>query len=67
MTTTTDPAVHLIETIHAGVATLTMNRPEALNALSPQMMAGLEEAVPRLARDSAVRVVGRGSRPNADR
>ena len=29
---------HLLETIDDGVATLTMNRPESLNALSPDMM-----------------------------
>ncbi|MFP6796177.1 MAG: enoyl-CoA hydratase [Pseudomonadales bacterium] len=48
---------HLLETIDRGVATLTMNRPEARNALSPSMMAGLEEAIPRLASDPEVRVV----------
>ena len=48
---------HLIETHDEGIATLTMNRPEALNALSPEMSAGLEEAIPRLARDPAVRAV----------
>ncbi len=48
---------HLIETFEAGVATLTMNRPEALNALSGEMSAGLESAIPRLAADPAVRAV----------
>ena len=48
---------HLLETIDRGIATLTMNRPEARNALSPSMMAGLEEAIPRLACDPEVRVV----------
>ena len=48
---------HLLETIDRGIATLTMNRPEARNALSPSMMAGLEEAMPRLASDPKVRVV----------
>jgi 2-(1,2-epoxy-1,2-dihydrophenyl)acetyl-CoA isomerase len=47
----------LIETFDKGVATLTMNRPEALNALSGEMSAGLEEAIPRLGADPAVRVV----------
>ncbi len=47
----------LIETIHNGVATLTMNRPEARNALTPDMMQGLLAALPRLAADPAVRVV----------
>ncbi len=53
----TDPTEHLFETFANGIATLTMNRPEARNALSPTMTAGLEEAVPRLARDPQVRVL----------
>ena len=48
---------HLLETIEDGVATLTLNRPESLNALSGEMMDGLLEALPRLAADPAVRVV----------
>jgi 2-(1,2-epoxy-1,2-dihydrophenyl)acetyl-CoA isomerase len=47
----------LIETFADGVATLTMNRPEARNALTSEMQAALAEAVPRLAADPAVRVV----------
>ena len=53
----TESTGHLIETFDEGIATLTMNRPKALNALSPEMSAGLEEAIPRLARDADVRVV----------
>ena len=34
---------HLIETLDDGVATLTMNRPEARNALSGEMMQSLSE------------------------
>jgi 2-(1,2-epoxy-1,2-dihydrophenyl)acetyl-CoA isomerase len=48
---------HLIETLEDGVATLTMNRPEARNALSGEMNAALQEAVQRLAHDPAARVV----------
>jgi 2-(1,2-epoxy-1,2-dihydrophenyl)acetyl-CoA isomerase len=48
---------HLLETLDDGVATLTMNRPDARNALSGPMMAALAEAVPRLAADPKVRVV----------
>ena len=48
---------HLIEKHHDGVATLTMNRPDALNAFSGEMMSGLQEALPRLASDASVRVV----------
>ncbi len=47
----------LLETIEGGVATLTMNRPDARNALTPEMMQGLASALPRLAADPAVRVV----------
>ncbi len=47
----------LLETIDSGIATLTMNRPEARNALSRDMMLALAEAMPRLANDPAVRLV----------
>ena len=47
----------LMESIEDGIATLTMNRPAARNALPPQMKAGLREALPRLAADPDVRVV----------
>jgi len=45
---------HLIEATADGVATLTLNRPDRLNALSTPIMEGLLEALPRLAADSAV-------------
>jgi 2-(1,2-epoxy-1,2-dihydrophenyl)acetyl-CoA isomerase len=47
----------LIEAVSEGVATLTLNRPERLNALSTPIMEGLLEALPRLAQDPAVGVV----------
>jgi 2-(1,2-epoxy-1,2-dihydrophenyl)acetyl-CoA isomerase len=47
----------LIETREDGVATLTMNRPQARNALTADMLAGLSEALPRLAADPEVRAV----------
>lgn len=47
----------LLETKENGIATLTMNRPEARNALTRGMMAGLAEALPRLAADPTVRLV----------
>ena len=47
----------LLETIEGGIATLTMNRPEARNALTRDMMQALAEALPRLANDPAVRLV----------
>ena len=45
------------EEISDGVATLTFNRPDRLNALSTPIMEGLLEALPRLARDAAVGVI----------
>ena len=45
---------HLLEAVSDGVATLTLNRAERLNALSTPIMEGLLEALPRLARNSAV-------------
>ena len=47
----------LLETIEDGVATLTMNRPEARNALTRPMMMALSEALPRLAADRTVRAL----------
>lgn len=47
----------LIETFEDGVATLTMNRPQARNALTGEMLAALSAAAPRLALDPQVRVV----------
>jgi 2-(1,2-epoxy-1,2-dihydrophenyl)acetyl-CoA isomerase len=50
-------AKELIEAHADGVATLTMNRPERLNALSTEIMEGLLEALPRLAADSSIGAV----------
>ena len=44
----------LIETVEDGVATLTLNRPENLNALSDDIRLGLLEAIHRLGADDAV-------------
>ncbi len=44
----------LTETIDDGVVTLTMNRPDRLNALSPAMLDGLREALTRLGTDRSV-------------
>lgn len=54
----------LLETIEDGVAVLTLNRPEARNALSQPMLAGLLEALPRLSADpnvGAIIITGAGS------
>jgi len=48
---------HLIESHDGGVATLTMNRPEARNAMSGPMMEAMQSALPRLAADRNVRAI----------
>ena len=47
----------LLETVSDGIAVLTMNRPDRLNALSGPMLSAMLEALMRLADDSAVGVV----------
>jgi 2-(1,2-epoxy-1,2-dihydrophenyl)acetyl-CoA isomerase len=47
----------LIETYDSGVTTLTMNRPEARNAMTGEMVQALLAVLPRLAQDSAVRCI----------
>jgi enoyl-CoA hydratase/carnithine racemase len=48
----------LLETRDArGVVTLTMNRPASFNALSGEMLAALQSALDRVARDESARVV----------
>ena len=47
----------LLESVDGGIATLTMNRPDARNALTREMTARLADSLARLARDPAVRVV----------
>ncbi|MBS1694854.1 MAG: enoyl-CoA hydratase [Actinobacteria bacterium] len=53
----TDEPLLLQERDHRGVVTLTLNRPQAFNALSEAMLAALGEAFAGLADDSAVRAV----------
>src|SRR5215471_9486288 len=53
----------LLETTDDGIAWLTLNRPERLNAFSPAMLQALREALPRLATDpeiGAIVVTGAG-------
>jgi len=47
----------LLENVKDGVAVLTLNRPERLNAMSRPMLDALLEALPRLADDTAVGVI----------
>jgi 2-(1,2-epoxy-1,2-dihydrophenyl)acetyl-CoA isomerase len=44
----------LIETLEDGIATLTLNRPENLNALSDEIRLGLLESVARLGADNSI-------------
>jgi 2-(1,2-epoxy-1,2-dihydrophenyl)acetyl-CoA isomerase len=48
---------NILENIEDGLAVITLNRPERMNALSPDMIATLLHILPRLARDPAVRCV----------
>lgn len=61
----------LIETVEDGVALLTLNRPDRLNALDAELMRRLVEAVRNAAENDAVRCVvltgaGRGFCPGGD-
>jgi 2-(1,2-epoxy-1,2-dihydrophenyl)acetyl-CoA isomerase len=47
----------LLETTEDGIAWLTLNRPDRLNAFSPAMLQGLAEALQRLRRDASVGAV----------
>jgi 2-(1,2-epoxy-1,2-dihydrophenyl)acetyl-CoA isomerase len=47
----------LLETTEDGIAWLTLNRPERLNAFSPAMLQGLGEALQRLGGDAGVGAV----------
>jgi enoyl-CoA hydratase/carnithine racemase len=47
----------LQEKDHRGVVTLTLNRPEAFNALSEGLLEALQAALDRIARDDSARVV----------
>ena len=48
---------HLSYAVENHIAMVTLNRPEALNALSPEMSAGLVEALDEAGRDDDVRVL----------
>jgi len=54
---TQDPAAHLLSGFQDGVLTLTLNRPEARNALSPEMTARLISLLEHAQRDPWVRAL----------
>ena len=47
----------LFYSVDAGIARITLSRPEKRNALNPELIAALSEALATSARDAAVRVV----------
>jgi 2-(1,2-epoxy-1,2-dihydrophenyl)acetyl-CoA isomerase len=51
------PAAEFLSENRAGVLTLTLNRPEVLNALTGTMLRGLADAVTKAGRDKSVRVI----------
>jgi enoyl-CoA hydratase/carnithine racemase len=71
MTAEQDPASFVLVDVSSGVATVTLNRPERLNALTPAMRVQYIGALRRLDADPSVRVVvvtgaGRGFCSGAD-
>jgi enoyl-CoA hydratase/carnithine racemase len=57
MTATDEPSPLLLREDRDGIAVLTLNRPQARNALSLALMARLQEMLDRIAEEPAVRVV----------
>ena len=72
MSTTANETGELVRyQLERGVATITLNRPESLNAMNTDLMVGLGDALERVANDDGVRVVvltgaGRGFCSGAD-
>lgn len=48
---------HVLLNVQDSIATITLNRPEAMNALSPEMAHGLYDALDGAERDDSIRVV----------
>jgi 2-(1,2-epoxy-1,2-dihydrophenyl)acetyl-CoA isomerase len=57
MTSFTSSSPDLLVSLDEGVATLTLNRPDSLNALSSGMIGSATELLPQLARSTEVRAV----------
>src|SRR5699024_10364861 len=48
---------HLLINVEDGIMQLTLNRPNSLNAFSPEMIIGLKEAIKKAGSDESIRVV----------
>ncbi|MBT4163117.1 MAG: enoyl-CoA hydratase/isomerase family protein [Gammaproteobacteria bacterium] len=57
MTNFTSPTEYLLTNLENEVLTITLNRPEAMNALRPEMLDGIRELVSQVEDDSDVAVV----------
>ena len=57
MSASIEPPLVLSERDSRGVVTLTLNRPQVFNALSEGMLAALQDALDKIAKDEATRVV----------
>ena len=55
--TDTDTSRDLLLDIDEGIATITLNRPDALNALTVEMMQELAQLFEQLSADSAIRCI----------
>jgi 2-(1,2-epoxy-1,2-dihydrophenyl)acetyl-CoA isomerase len=55
--TTEAPAAEFLSSNKEGVLTLTLSRPDALNALTNTLLRGLTDAITKAGRDKAVRVI----------
>ncbi len=69
--TVTDASTVTVETPESGIAQITMSRPERLNAISPELIADLHDALEEVERDRSQRAVvltgaGRGFCSGAD-
>ena len=67
----TDASTVVVETLEQGITQITMSRPERLNALSPELIADMHQALEEVERDRSQRAVvltgaGRGFCSGAD-
>ncbi|MFN0147323.1 MAG: enoyl-CoA hydratase-related protein [Dehalococcoidia bacterium] len=48
---------HILYDVHDGIATVTMNRPEAINGMTTRMLGETHDALIQASRDSSVKVL----------